>query len=136
MLPDELSDLERRLAACQPSADGLDEAAVLFAAGRADASRGRWRWPLAAAAFAVLSAGLGAWGWSERAARLAVAVPPAVPAAPTPEPLRDHDGPTQWELRRSWERDPERATPEPPASPEPPGPDGPVLRAFGGLPEL
>jgi hypothetical protein len=74
-LPDDLSALERRLAAWQPEAEGLDLADVLFAAGRATAPPrvGRLVWPAVAACLAVAAAALGGWAASERAGRLALA---------------------------------------------------------------
>jgi len=47
----ELNDLERRLSAWRPAAEGLDPDAVLFAAGRASVRPGpaRFAWPALAA---------------------------------------------------------------------------------------
>ena len=70
--PDDLSDLERRLAACAPSSAGLDADAMLFAAGRASARRGPSGIPLAGltACLAALAIVLGV-GLRSRARRAA-----------------------------------------------------------------
>jgi hypothetical protein len=89
--PDELSDLERRLAACAPADAGLDADAMLFAAGRASTRPGpaRFIWPALAASLAGLAVVLGTWLAAERSERLALAErlrqqPPApAPAAPS-----------------------------------------------------
>jgi hypothetical protein len=92
--PDDVSDLERRLAACEPSAAGLDADAMLFAAGQASARPGarRYLWPALAAAFAAL-AGLLAVGLTvERGERLALArqlQPRPADSFPTPPPPAD-----------------------------------------------
>jgi hypothetical protein len=72
-MSDELSDLERRLAAWRPAASGnLSRERMLFEAGRASAApatSGRAPWALAAC-LALACAGLGA-GWAaERGGRL------------------------------------------------------------------
>jgi hypothetical protein len=61
MQPDELTPLERQLAACRPSAAGLDADAMLFAAGRAAARPGAARhvWPVLACGFVTVSLALG-----------------------------------------------------------------------------
>ena len=84
--PDDASDWERRLAGLAPAADGLDDAAMLFAAGRASARPGpaRFFWP----ALAVV---LGVWLAAERSERLELARQlRAAPAAlaPPPSPRR------------------------------------------------
>ncbi len=73
--PDDLNDLERRLAELAPAGDGLDADAMLFATGRASARPGplRFIWPAAAACLALLAAGLGARLAAERGERLALA---------------------------------------------------------------
>jgi len=87
---DDLSEIELRLASWQPSTERLDTDAMLFAAGRAAGWRGRTRllWPALCAFLAVQAAGLGAWGLSERAERLALADRPPerapTPTAPAP----------------------------------------------------
>jgi hypothetical protein len=100
MQPDELTPLERHLAACRPSAMGLDADAMLFAAGRAAARPNAMRliWPALAGGFAVLATILGGGMIRERAERLALAdrltrpvsgetpVPTAIPSPPTPGP--------------------------------------------------
>ncbi len=93
---DDLSPLERRLAAWQPAADGLDADAMLFAAGRASVrpGRGRFLWPALTGLLCVLLAAEGVWLAVERSERLSLArqmrkqppassplpAPPAVPA--------------------------------------------------------
>ncbi len=102
--PDDVSDLERRLAACAPAADGLDADAMLFAAGRASA-RSRFVWPALTACLAALAVVLGVWLVTERAARLDLAqrleratpapLPPVSPAPPAtaPEPPTANEPP-------------------------------------------
>jgi hypothetical protein len=73
---DNLSPLERQLAARQPAATGLDVDAMLFAAGRAagmQAGGPRWAWPMATCSFALLSLALGAALIGERSERMALA---------------------------------------------------------------
>ena len=130
--PDDLSDLERRLSAWQPSA-----------AGRASARGGRGRvlWPLASACLAVLAVVLGVGLAAERAERLELArrlpgpptspVPPRVPdmgEAAAADPLAPN---AYLHVRRELERDPD-AWPKPAGGgAEPPGPPGPpVLRVW------
>jgi hypothetical protein len=86
--PDDLSNLERRLAACEPAADGLDADAMLFAAGRASARPGpaRFVWPALAACLAGLAVVLGAWLTAERSERLALARRPNQQSLPVPAP--------------------------------------------------
>jgi hypothetical protein len=59
--PDDLSELERNLAALSPANDGLSTDAMLFAAGRASVrpERRRLIWPAISAALALLAIGLG-----------------------------------------------------------------------------
>lgn len=93
----EMTDLERRLGAWRPDDDGLDPAAMLFAAGQAAgfSRRARFVWPVVCASLAILAASLGTWAASERAERLALArrlqqAPPTSPApvpVPPPEPV-------------------------------------------------
>lgn len=72
--PDDLGEVERRLAGWRPAPEGLDSAAMLYAAGRASAGqRGRWVWPVVAACFALLSVALGSQVAVERSQRLALA---------------------------------------------------------------
>jgi hypothetical protein len=102
--PDDLSDLERRLAGWRPATAGLDPDALLFAAGRASVPRPspiRFAWPAVAAALALLAAGLGAWIAVERSGRLALAeelrhAPRPQEPAPRelpPAPVDDSDPP-------------------------------------------
>jgi hypothetical protein len=141
-LPEDLSSLERRLAAWQPSGDGVPAEAdrMLFAAGRASAARLRLLWPAAAACLALLAAGLGAWVASERGQRLALArqlqeqgphpQPVLVqrePAAPDPLPPQSY-----LMLRRAWENDPDGSPPpQAPGPPPGPPPDGPPILQVG-----
>jgi hypothetical protein len=98
--PDNVSDLERRLASHAPAADGLDADAMLFAAGRAAGRPGhaRFIWPTLTACLAALAVVLGVWLGVERTERRDLAeqlkrsisaplVPPSpAPPAPMPEP--------------------------------------------------
>lgn len=61
--PEDLNDLERRLAAWQPSRDGLDADAVLFAAGRASVQPrpARFVWPALTTLLTALIVVLGVW---------------------------------------------------------------------------
>lgn len=132
--PDDLNDLERRLAAWQPAADGLDADRLLFAAGRASV-RSRLAWPMLAAGLALGALGLGTWGASERTERLALAqlvhersVPAPVPVMPepSPEPPSPH---SVLASHRLLERGLD-AWPAPASGPESPlSPSRPVLRA-------
>jgi hypothetical protein len=72
---DDLSEFERHLAGWRPSPGGLDADAMLFAAGRAAGRRGRGQllWPVLCALLTVQAVGLGVWGVTERAERLALA---------------------------------------------------------------
>jgi hypothetical protein len=69
---DDLSGIERRLAAWQPATPDRGADTVLFAAGRASARGGRAAWAIAAS-FAVAAVALGVWGSLERSARLELA---------------------------------------------------------------
>jgi hypothetical protein len=143
MQPDELTPLERHLAACRPTTTGLDTDAMLFAAGRAAAKPGpaRYVWPALACGFAVLSVVLGGGMMHERSERLALAqgvnphssleAPVFVPAvAPSPELAPD----SYLAARRLVERDADAWPPRRDATPgtgaESP-PPAPVFRAWG-----
>src|SRR5438552_19059242 len=90
--PDNLKDLERRLAACAPATGGLDADAMLFAAGRASARRGaaRFVWPALTASLAALVVVLGIRLANERSERLALVQrlrpesPAVLPYSPAP----------------------------------------------------
>ena len=131
--PDDLSDLERRLAACAPSQAGLDADALLFAAGRASARHGPARLvrPGLTACLAVLAAALGLWLAAERSERLALAErlrrpapappPSATPVQPEP-PTADEPGPNSvLAARRALERGLDAWPPTPQARADPPG---------------
>jgi hypothetical protein len=155
--PDGVSDLERRLAACAPSADGLDADAMLFAAGRASArpDRARFVWPALTAALAVTAAVLGVWLAAERAGRIELArklqqsapvpQPPAVAPVPpaAPEPPTANQPPTSSVLasHQALEQGLDAWPPAPVSDADPPGPprsDPPVLRVGrpDSLPDL
>jgi hypothetical protein len=70
---DDLSEVERRLRGWRPDATGLDSDAMVFAAGLAAGRRGWLLGTTLCGVFAVLACGLGAWGLSERAERIALA---------------------------------------------------------------
>jgi hypothetical protein len=98
--PDDLSEMERQLAAWAPATDGLDTDAMLFAAGRASVRShpARFLWPTLAGCLAVLSVVLGVCLAVERNERLTLArqlelqapttvPPPASAVSPTVSPL-------------------------------------------------
>jgi hypothetical protein len=118
---DDLSAIERRLAAWQPASEHLDADAMLFAAGRAAAGHKRASlfWPVLCALLAVQVVGLGVWGLSERAGRLDLAgrLPERAPAIhepsstavavlPESSSIPSPDG--YFNLRRRMEQDPNR----------------------------
>jgi hypothetical protein len=142
MQPDELTPLERQLAACRPSAAGLDADAMLFAAGRASVrpNPARFVWPGIAAGFAVLSLALGSGLVAERSERLALAdrlTRPADVESPRPTPIQSPatPGPDSYlAARRLIERDeawPFHTTDD--ASPTDSPPSPPTIRAWAGL---
>jgi hypothetical protein len=146
--PDDLNDLERRLAAWQPSAERLDADRMLFAAGRASAptARGRLAWPIVSGCLALVSVFLGARWTAERTERLALAEelrhrPPASLPAPAPSPIAVERTPTEpppadsyLAIRRRWERDPDSllvmATPKGKSAQESLPPNPPIPRAW------
>jgi hypothetical protein len=144
--PNDLTALERQLAACRPSAAGLDADAILFAAGQAAArkSGSPVAWPVLAAGFACLSLILGAGLIGERSGRLALAdrlnqllapvvEAPASIAAPSPQPL---PADSYFAIRRSIETSADmvfaRADRQVAPLPAPP-PEVPILRAWPDL---
>jgi hypothetical protein len=144
--PDNLSELERRLAACPPSSDGLNADAMLFAAGRAAARSGpaRFLWPGLTACLAVLAIVLGLWVAVERAERLSLAErlrqpPPAPSALPNQSEPATADEPAPDSVlaaRRALEQGLDAWPPAPVRRADPPGPpppDAPILRV--GLPD-
>ncbi|MGH7172156.1 MAG: hypothetical protein ACRELF_13635 [Gemmataceae bacterium] len=73
--PEDLNALERRLSTWQPSSDGLDADAVLFAAGRASVRPGpaRFAWPALTALMTALAVVFGLWLAAERSERQTLA---------------------------------------------------------------
>ncbi len=101
--PDDLSEVERRLAAWEPAADGLDADALLFAAGRASVRPGpaRFLWPALTAGMAALAVVLGVWLAAERTERLDLARQLRQPApAPAPSPAVSPPEPPSAEEER------------------------------------
>lgn len=99
--PEDLNALERRLSAWQPSHEGLDADAVLFAAGRASVRSGaaRFAWPALTILLTVLSGNLGLWLRAERNERMDLAQrlgerPPAFIVQPSPPPVA-HPAPAE-----------------------------------------
>jgi hypothetical protein len=91
--PDDLNDLERRLAGWRTDAAGLDPDAMLFAAGRASVrpSPTRFVWPAIAACMTVVAVGLGGWAAKERTGRLELArlMQQPAPIMPTPTSVQE-----------------------------------------------
>jgi hypothetical protein len=148
---DDLSAVERRLAGWQPESGGLHTDALLFAAGHAAGRRGRGPllWPALCAVLAVQAAGLGVWGLSERAGRLALAgrlperppdrgTPPPTAVAALPESPSAPSPDDYLHLRRRAEQDPNlwlaSAQPAGPPAPGPPPP--PVIFRAGQRDDL
>jgi hypothetical protein len=111
-MPDEhLSDLERRLASWQPTSQGLDTDAMLYAAGQASVrqSRARFVWPTLAACLAVAVGWLGMEvrrGRTETLALLArLGLPPTSELTPDQQYILPQS--SMVLVRRSLERDPE-----------------------------
>jgi hypothetical protein len=144
MQPDELTLLERQLAACRPSAAGLDADAMLFAAGRAVAERRRpeLAWPAVACGFAVLALGL-AGGWVlERAERVALAnrlqghrLAAEMPRPPAVTRTAELAPDSYLAARRMIDRDVDVAqvADDRPDDDGPAPPSEPVLRAWGAF---
>jgi hypothetical protein len=133
-LPDDLNDLQRRLAGCRPAEAGLDADRMLFEAGRASAQPGRGRllWPLSTACLAVLCIILAASLIHERAQRLALdrqVQPVPAPSVPAPAPPGSEPlSPAAYlALRQALERDPDHwpASSEP--APDSPGAPAPAI---------
>ena len=141
--PDNLSELERRLADCVPSSAGLDADAMLFAAGRGSARPGpaRFLWPGLSACLAALATVLGLWLAVERSERLSLAerlrqpVPAPAPSPPptlTEPPTADEPEPNSvLAARRALEQGLDAWPPAPVPRADSPGPrppDPPILR--------
>jgi hypothetical protein len=143
---DDLSEIEHRLAAWQPTAARSDADAMLFSAGLAAGRRGRglFIWPALSLLLVALAFGLGVWGLSERAERIALAgralertTPPHLSPSPavavaarspyTPSPD------DSLHLRRQIEQDPSRwlasLQPAEPHAIGPPPPEPQMLRS-------
>lgn len=93
---DDLSPLERRLSAWQPTEAGLDADALLFAAGRASARPGpeRFVWPALTAIASLLVIVLGVRLTAERSERLALVQQlQQLAAKASPSPSLDIDSP-------------------------------------------
>src|SRR5713226_4058012 len=112
--PDDLNEMEQRLAAWSPAKDGLDPDAMLFAAGRASARHSKtWlAWPIASGCLTIVAAALGAWLAVERSERLAILqeihaqlaeLAPVPGDTPAPESLA---ATSYLVLRREWEQQP------------------------------
>jgi hypothetical protein len=151
--PDDLSDLERRLAAWKPAVQGLYYEEMLFAAGRASVRGGKARfvWPVAAACFAIAAFTLGLRLAAERSELLALRQQfdqrePNTAIAAKPADDSDSKAPeaasdSYLVLRRQWEQHPESWT-SAPAKPvnmpvRPTGGQPHILRAWppAGPPE-
>jgi hypothetical protein len=105
--PGDLNELERRLSAMLPSADGLDAGKMLFAAGRASVRPGwsRRGWPVISAVLLILVSTLGVGLAQERAARLDLnaqlnRLKPAVVPGPSLDP--DSAEPADSHLANSY----------------------------------
>jgi hypothetical protein len=131
-MSDESTDLtafKQRLAEVPPNPGRFERDALLFAAGRAAGRRGRF-WPVAAAAMALLSAGLGAVlvlrpPTAIEIERVVIVSPPNRSPTPEPGPSAQQESPSpvsaplasEWiegvRLRERVLRDGVGATPSP-----------------------
>jgi hypothetical protein len=120
--PEDMNELERRLSAWQPSGDGLDADAVLFAAGRASVkpSPARFGWQALTTLLTGLAVVLSLWLVAERNERQVLArrlgeyplapivnpsPPPAAHAAPVESPDPDEPAPDSYlASRRALEK--------------------------------
>jgi len=143
---DDLNDLERRLAGWRPSTVGLAPDAMLFAAGRASAQRGKARlaWPILSGCLALAAGVLGVWLASERSERRALVRAleeqhprPAPANVPAPNETRPTEPPapeSYLSLRRAWEQHPSdwanRPVPPVRAPKRPASPERPIPRAW------
>jgi len=142
----ELSEFERRLAGWRPDSEGLDADAMLFAAGLAAGRRGGGRvlWAALCVVLAVQAVGLAAWGFRERAERVALAsrlhepspapqVPGLLAATELPEPTYTPSPEDYFHLRQRLEQDPNHwlasAAGAGTATIGPPPPQASILRA-------
>jgi hypothetical protein len=141
--PDDLSELERKLSAWEPTAAGLDAEAMLFAAGRAAARPGsiRFVWPTLTVVLAILATGLGIGLSEERTERKLLAerlrqqappfVSPSAPAAviPTEPPSADAPSPESFlAAHRALENGLETWRPRPAIPGDPSVSEGLVMR--------
>jgi hypothetical protein len=133
MPPDDLSDLERRLAGWRPDPAGLNADAMLFAAGRASAGRPWLAWSALACSLAALVVAAAAWRL-ERAERIALAAQlrrqaPAV-VVPDEQPTFDEPGPNSFlTAHRALEHGLDAWPPQPVVPPKTPSPEPTVLEA-------
>ncbi len=151
--PDDLRNLEQRLAACAPASAGLDADAVLFAAGRASVrpGAGRLAWASLAGLLAALSIVLGVWLAAERRERLELAQQirqlnesrptPSVPPADQPPTADQVPASSPFAIHQLLQRGLD-GWPEPPATgtnePGPPSAEPSVFRVGrpDSLPDL
>src|SRR5262245_47384732 len=127
--PEDLTDLERRLAGWRPDAAGLNPDAMLFAAGRASVrpSPTRFVWPTIAACMTVVAMGLGSWAAKERTGRLELArlmqqptpVVPAPTTVPETSPVPPPAG-SYFAMSRLVRQDPDKFLAREPADTGPP----------------
>jgi hypothetical protein len=143
---DDLNDLERRLAGWRPSTAGLAPDAMLFAAGRASAQRGKaWlAWPILSGCLALAAVILGVWLAAERSERRALLQAldqrpsqPAPAKVSVPNETRPTEPPapdSYLSLRRAWEQHPSdwanRPVPPARAPKRPTSPERPIPRAW------
>ena len=126
-LPDDASELERRLIAWVPATAGLDADAMLFAAGRASAKRIPWGTVCVAGLVVVL----GAWLVVERTERLRLERSPAV-SAPAPATAAEWPPTSYGAARSALTSDLDAWPPQAIPDAAPPGaPEQPALRVRG-----
>ena len=143
--PNDLNKVEARLASWKPAPEGLDPEAMLFAAGRASAHAGKFRfvWPIACGCLALAVVALGARLSAERSERLVLLgeiqqrSPEAAPVSTSVldvQPPASLGADSYLVLRREWERQSGEWTARPVDPIEAPNGPGatepPVLRAW------